>query len=401
MQIESGGFSSMNENLRYSGARLLEVFPGRNGMRTAEQANSIAAGGPEKIAEAIYGGEWGAMRLGNTQEGDGWKYHGRGYVQLTGRDNYAVAGKALGLDLINQPELAADRDVAAKIAIHYWETRVVSRDHQTNVTAATRDINGGEKGLRERKAAASAWEDKLAKGYEPDSPLSAETRSSQNTAKNAANLKQGDRGTAVAELQRQLNNLGYTAGNERPLAEDGRFGPATQRALQTYQRDHGLVPDGIAGPKTLDAIRDPAYATQQPNSPTPQIDEQGHPGFGMFCQARTAVHRLDAQHGRVPDIHSDQLSACLAVTALRAGMDRIDHVALGTDASQIFAAQGALNSPFKQLAGVATMEAFNTSIAQSTREWHVASQQCFEQNTQHIQKPELQSQDQAVRVAIH
>src|SRR5262245_26962014 len=111
MQVESNGFGSMDENLRYSGTRLLQVFPGRNGMRTAEQVNAIAAGGPEKVAEAIYGGGWGAKRLGNTQEGDGWKYHGRGYVQLTGRDNYAAAGKALGLDLINHPELAADREI--------------------------------------------------------------------------------------------------------------------------------------------------------------------------------------------------------------------------------------------------------------------------------------------------
>src|SRR5579859_6869076 len=123
MQVESGGYTSMNENLHYSGERLLEVFPGRNGMNDIAKANDIAAGGPESVANAIYGGHWGKMNLGNTEPGDGWKYHGRGYVQLTGHDNYARVGKELGLDLVNHPELAEDREIAAKIAVHYWESR--------------------------------------------------------------------------------------------------------------------------------------------------------------------------------------------------------------------------------------------------------------------------------------
>ena len=140
---------------------------------------------------------------------------------------------------------------------------------------------------------------------------------------------------------------------------------------------------------------------KQPSDPAPQINEQGHPGFDMFRQAQTGVHRLDAQHGRAPDLHSDQVSACLAVTALRAGLNRIDHVALGTDASQIFAAQGALNSPFKQVAGVTTMEAFNRSIEQSTQDWHVVTHLRFDQNLQRMQQPELRSQDQAIRAPSH
>jgi predicted chitinase len=161
MQIECGGFLRMEENLHYSGARLLQVFPGRNGMKTIEQANAIAASGQEGVANAIYGGLWGVRNLGNTQPGDGWKYHGRGYVQLTGRTNYATTGQALGLDLINHPELAADREIASRIAIHYWQSRVVPRGHQSDVTGACRDINGGETGLTERKKAAAAWEIRL------------------------------------------------------------------------------------------------------------------------------------------------------------------------------------------------------------------------------------------------
>ena len=61
MQVESGDFASLNENLNYSGERLLKVFPGRNGLDSIEQADRITAGGPKAVANAIYGGDWGAI----------------------------------------------------------------------------------------------------------------------------------------------------------------------------------------------------------------------------------------------------------------------------------------------------------------------------------------------------
>lgn len=388
MQVESGGFGSMDENLRYSGARLLQVFPGRNGMRTAERADAIAASGPEKVAEAIYGGDWGAKRLGNTQGGDGWKYHGRGYVQLTGRDNYAAAGKALGLDLINHPELAADREVAAKIAIHYWETRVVARGNQTDVKGACRDINGGTEGLAERKSAAREWERKISQDYQTDSPVS------------TPNLRQGAQGASVIELQRQLNALGWTDKHAQPLTLDGHFGPATHYALQNFQRDQDLAPDGVVGPKTLNAMRTPSHH-QDSDIAASQINEAGHPGFTMFRQALAGVQQLDAQHGRASDLHSEQISACLAVKAWSEGMLRIDHVALGTDATRIFAAQGALNSPFNQVAGVTTMDAFNTSIVQSTQDWTIVTRQRSDQTLARTQDLQAQDQTRDIRALAH
>ncbi|WP_185868217.1 XVIPCD domain-containing protein [Variovorax sp. DXTD-1] len=172
MQVESHGFTKMHENLNYSGERLLKVFPGRNGMDTIEKANAVAAGGPEKIAETIYGGDWGKRRggPGNTEASDGWKFHGRGFVQLTGRYNYEHYGKALGLDLVNHPDLAAEPANAAKIATQYWKERVVALGHQHDVTHATKDVNGRYTALAERKAAVAQWETKLAHGYKPGDP---------------------------------------------------------------------------------------------------------------------------------------------------------------------------------------------------------------------------------------
>ena len=94
-----------------------------------------------------------AKILGNIHVGDGVRYHGRGFIQITGRDNYRMAGKALGLPLEQQPELAARPDVAAKIAIWYWQTRVKPYINNFNDTkAVTQKINPAMRGLQDRHA---------------------------------------------------------------------------------------------------------------------------------------------------------------------------------------------------------------------------------------------------------
>lgn len=85
-----------------------------------------------------------AKRLGNIHPGDGAKYIGRGFIQLTGRDNYRRAGKALGLPLEEQPELVEHPDVAAKVAVWFWKNRVHPKIHDySNTRAVTKPINSG------------------------------------------------------------------------------------------------------------------------------------------------------------------------------------------------------------------------------------------------------------------
>jgi predicted chitinase len=92
-----------------------------------------------------------AKILGNKVAGDGAKYHGRGYIQLTGRDNYKRAGLALGLPLEKHPELVEKPEVAAKVAVWYWENRVRPNvDNFKDTTAVTKTINSGLKGLEDR-----------------------------------------------------------------------------------------------------------------------------------------------------------------------------------------------------------------------------------------------------------
>ena len=93
-----------------------------------------------------------AKSLGNKYAGDGNKFKGRGFIQITGRYNYRIAGKAIGIDLVKNPKLAEDPAIAAKIAVWYWKLRVQPNvDNWNNVTDVTRPINPGMRGLQDRK----------------------------------------------------------------------------------------------------------------------------------------------------------------------------------------------------------------------------------------------------------
>lgn len=100
-----------------------------------------------------------AKTLGNTKVGDGAKYKGRGYIQITGKYNYAQAGKALGLDLVNKPELVEKPEVAAKVAVWYWKNRVAPKiDSFKDTKAVTKTINPGMKHLDKRQEKQQAFQ---------------------------------------------------------------------------------------------------------------------------------------------------------------------------------------------------------------------------------------------------
>lgn len=143
---ESSGFERLEESMNYGPGRLLAVFPR---YFTAEEAVEFAHDGP-RIAERVYGG-----RLGNGPEGagDGWRYRGRGFIQLTGRGNYRKAGRALVLPLEDDPDLAANPREAAMIAGWYWEENGCNALADAgNFEGVTRRINGGLNGYDSRKA---------------------------------------------------------------------------------------------------------------------------------------------------------------------------------------------------------------------------------------------------------
>lgn len=140
---ESGGFRRLVENLNYSAIRIAEIWP-----RLAPRAADLAMQ-PEKLANAAYGD-----RMGNRDEasGDGWRYRGRGLIQLTGRDNYRSAGVALNIDLIGSPQRAAEPVDAGRIALWFWGSRHCNAAADADdVARVTRLINGGLVGLEDRQ----------------------------------------------------------------------------------------------------------------------------------------------------------------------------------------------------------------------------------------------------------
>lgn len=148
---ESGGFKRLEENLHYSPSRLIQVF-GKY-VHGPQDAQALVAGGPQAIASRVYGN-----RMGNNGAGEGWTYRGRGFIQLTGKSNYAAASKALGIDLINNPDLASDPTTAAKIALWYWKSRGSSAAAKAgDFRKAVYLINGGYNGLPQRQALYSKY----------------------------------------------------------------------------------------------------------------------------------------------------------------------------------------------------------------------------------------------------
>jgi putative chitinase len=144
---ESAGFKAIQENLNYSADGLKKIFPKYFPGNLAEGY----ARNPEKIASKVYGG-----RMGNGDETtkEGFKFRGRGYIQLTGKDNYTRFGKFIGEDTVANPDLVATKYPLASAAFFFdsnklWEICDRGADDAT-VTAVTKRVNGGTIGLPDR-----------------------------------------------------------------------------------------------------------------------------------------------------------------------------------------------------------------------------------------------------------
>jgi putative chitinase len=144
---ESAGFKAIQENLNYSADGLKKIFPKYFPGNLAEGY----ARNPEKIASKVYG-----SRMGNGDETtkEGFKFRGRGYIQLTGKDNYTRFGKFIGEDTVANPDLVATKYPLASAAFFFdsnklWDICDKGADDAT-VTAVTKRVNGGTIGLPDR-----------------------------------------------------------------------------------------------------------------------------------------------------------------------------------------------------------------------------------------------------------
>ena len=222
---ESLNFRVLEENLNYSAKALDAVF-GKYFARGGRDANEYARQ-PEKIANVTY-----ANRIGNgdTESGDGWRFRGRGVIQLTGRANYADFGKTINMTAEEVIDYVTTIKGALESACWFWDTNGLNKYcDNMDIVGATKRINGGTIGLDDRKKHYLHAMDVLGGDFEEP-----ETDYNQT-------IKQGSRGPLVAEVQEKLDIS----------PADGIFGPGTARIVKHWQSSNGLTADGIVGPKTL------------------------------------------------------------------------------------------------------------------------------------------------------
>jgi len=142
---ESGNFAHVEENLHYRAETLLKVF--HKYYKTAADAAAHAKK-PELIANRVYSSRMGN---GDAASGDGYRYRGRGLIQLTGKDNYTACGKALNVDLHKTPDYLETAEGASRSAAWFWSHNGLNKFADADdILGCTKRVNGGTNGLEDR-----------------------------------------------------------------------------------------------------------------------------------------------------------------------------------------------------------------------------------------------------------
>lgn len=228
---ESANFKILKENLNYRAETLTRLWPR---LFPPDVARDYASrpNKQEAIANRAY-----ADRMGNGNEasGDGYRFCGRGLIQLTGKSNYSWFAASLGISVEDAAEYLQTFEGAAQSACWFWETNNLNQwADQGDIVTLTKRINGGTIGLADRT-----------KHYNHalhifDSNISHETSHSETVLET---VQIGSSGPIVQKLQEALG-----------IGADGQFGNGTKQALINWQLANGLTADGVAGPITLQRL---------------------------------------------------------------------------------------------------------------------------------------------------
>lgn len=156
-QIEhESGLKPISENLNYSALGLSKTF--KKYFTSIESANNYARN-PILIANKVYANRMGN---GNEQSGDGWNFRGRGFIQITGKDNYLVMSKDTRIDFLNNPDLLLQEPNALISALWFWSKNKLNNfSDKDDVTTITKKINGGLNGFEHRKELLTKWKNKV------------------------------------------------------------------------------------------------------------------------------------------------------------------------------------------------------------------------------------------------
>lgn len=217
---ETGGFVSIDENLSYSVERLKQVWPSR--FRDHGVAMACARN-PQALAEHVYGG-----RLGNDRPGDGYRYRGSGFIQLTGKANFREKTKGLGLDpdAVAAPDQIRQPKSGFDAALKFWNAvkanELADRDE---LTALRKRINGGLHGMADLKI----WLARARRFYKPGVPSPNES--------DAADVEE------LAAVQDRLKELGVLTTGPQETDSPGK----TVDALQQVREERGLTQKNVSG----------------------------------------------------------------------------------------------------------------------------------------------------------
>lgn len=255
MYHETGGFKITAEYTTWSREQMCKLWPDRfkpNDPVFRVKYELACRDEDEKsfkLAEMAYndGGKL-AKRLGNNEEGDGYNYRGRMFLQPTGRACYREIGQAIGCDLEEQPDLMENPKTALLAAIWYWNRYKIHQFADANsIAAVSRAINRGNpyssKPANHEKERTEAFHRVWA------------IWGVQSALPDLSELRLGMKSPEVGALQRQLRDLGYSPGDV-----DDMFGGETRRAVAAFKADwkyeHGeeLEPDEVVGAKTKAAL---------------------------------------------------------------------------------------------------------------------------------------------------
>lgn len=271
--IETNFLKATVENFNYSAKRLQEIWPARF---TPELAKEYA-NKPEKIANYVY-----ANRLGNgpPESGDGWRYRGRGFFQITGKDNYIRYGEIANANLVDNPEiLEKDFMLSVRVAAAYFHNKQLWRyADRGDIGAVSRGVNLGRPTSgtpAHAEADRVKWTaNALSLVQKPDVLVSAPAPAPEAPPTPQPpvddTLRIGSTGAKVEHVQGLLNALGYLAGDV-----DGVYGPTTNRAVVVFQHEHGLPTSGNVDAATLVALE--AAQADMKVTPPPENAPAGAP----------------------------------------------------------------------------------------------------------------------------
>lgn len=226
---ESNNFKVLEENLNYSWQGLRSTFPRYFPTDSIAQQYHRQ---PEKIANRVYDDANRSSKLGNTQPGDGWKYRGRGIIQLTGKNNYLAFAADVGMTLDQVVDYVQTKDGAVESAAWFWSKRNINAPaDQGNIDQVSKLVNGGTIGLDERRQKYASSLKILTEGAPSAKPAATPT---------TVVLKKGSRGPDVVKLQQALK-----------IKADGIFGTGTETSLKLWQANNGLPATGVADAEVM------------------------------------------------------------------------------------------------------------------------------------------------------